>query len=124
MPFRAASPPLGFRDVFVLTTWDRSVSTADGLVLGLDMGGVPVTLLQRGDAAGVEAVVKMTGADQAVVAGHDDVSGLERKIVVWVEADKPRSGGGQRYDEEWGRLKAMSRCTAQLVCVMNTENTS
>ena len=73
--------------------------------------GVPVTVLERGDAPAVTAVATMSGADHAVAADGWTVSGLERAVVVWLQ------GGAGGEDEDMGRLHAMSRCTGQLVWV-------
>ena len=97
------------------------MSAISGLVLGLQLGGVPVTVLQPGDVGGAAAVAAMSGPDEVLVARSDAVSGLERKVVVWLKDVRSR-GGGQGGDERWGRLSAMSRCTAQLVCVLNEED--
>ena len=87
-------------------------------MLGLQQGGVPVTVLRAGDVAGAAAVAAMSGPDEVLVAESDDVCGLERKVVVWLQGTRS-SGGGHGGDEKYGRLEAVSRCTAQLVCVMD-----
>ncbi|KAK7091085.1 hypothetical protein V1264_009786 [Littorina saxatilis] len=93
------------------------MSDTDGFVVGLRQGGLPVTVLQSGRVFFAKASVATMSRDQVVVADCDDVCGLERRVVVWVQGKRP-GGGGQGGDERWGRLHAMSRCTGQLVCVM------
>ncbi|XP_070208397.1 uncharacterized protein [Littorina saxatilis] len=107
-----SQPPLQHRDVFVLSTLRFGT---DGFVAGLRQGGLPVTVLQRGDSGAMADVATMS-RDQVVVAHYDVVCGLERRVVVWVEGEGP--GGVQGVNEQWGRLHAVSRCTGQLVCVM------
>ena len=114
----SGQPPLHYRDVFVLRTYFARVSAPDDLVLGLRQGGVPVTLLHEGDVGGAAAVAAMSGPDEVLVAKSDDVRGLERKVVVWLQSDRSR-GADQRVDEEYGRLNVVSRCTAQLICVLD-----
>ncbi|XP_070209738.1 uncharacterized protein [Littorina saxatilis] len=125
-PSYTSQPPLQHRDVFVLCSSSiRSVRDTDGFVVGLRQGGLPVTVLRSGDH-GAKANVATMSRDQVVVAEDGSVRGLERRVVVWVQGDRPRDGGqgdrphdgGQGVDEHWGRLHSMSRCTGQLVCIM------
>ena len=119
-PTVSGQPPLQYRDVFVLTTYLSRVSATGGVVRGLRQGGVPVTVLKKGDVGGAAAVAAMSGPDEVLVARGEDVCGLERKVVVWLEeSERPRGGVGQGDDEQYGRLEAVSRCTAQLVCVLD-----
>ena len=74
-------------------------------------------MLKSGDVGGIAALAKMTGPDQVVVTSDHVVRGLERKVVVWIQAYQSHEGA-QWGDERVGRLQAMSRSTAQLVCVM------
>ena len=91
--------------------------TSDELVQGLQQGGVPVTVLRSGDVGAVAAVAKMAGADRVVATSDCLVRGLERKVVVWVQAYQSHDGD-QWGDERVGRLQAVSRCTSQLVFVL------
>ncbi|KAK7096278.1 uncharacterized protein [Littorina saxatilis] len=121
-PTSGPQPPR-YRDVLILT-WDsffreankatrfRPARTASGLIVGLREAGFPVTVLETGDDVAVGPVATMTGPDHVIAAGSRFVQGLERKIVVYVETDKP-----VYFDLDWGRLCAMSRCTSQLIHV-------
>ena len=118
-----SSPPLCYKDVFLLTQdddlhdteTDSSGSTsqeASGLLQGLREAGVPVSVLNSNDTRAVADVATMAMAiDQVVAANSHTVSGLERPVVVWVQGDAVTA------DESVGQLHAMSRSTAQLVWV-------
>ncbi|XP_070177871.1 uncharacterized protein [Littorina saxatilis] len=119
---RNLQPPR-YRDVLVLS-WDsffrdeeddasgNVTNRASGFVRGLRDEGIPVTVLETGDADRVKDVATMAGPDHVIAAGSRFVQGLERKIVVYVQTSKPVYD-----DEDWGRLFAMSRCTSQLIWV-------
>ncbi|KAK7451827.1 hypothetical protein BaRGS_00039800 [Batillaria attramentaria] len=120
--------PLRYRDVLIVTiqtSYDplreeikdddgNVVQPASGMVTGLRRRHFPVRIVEAGDAEALEDVVKMTGPDEVIVADADTIRGLERKIVVWVQADRRNEGSGE---EDFGRLDAMSRTTAQLIIV-------
>ncbi|KAK7096338.1 uncharacterized protein [Littorina saxatilis] len=114
--FQGRKPePLRYRDVLVLS-WDYffrddDSSRASGFVRGLRGEGIPITVLESGDAR-IGDVATMAGPDHVIAAGSRFVQGLERKIVVYVQTSKPVYD-----DEDWGRLCAMSRCTSQLIWV-------
>ncbi|XP_070176889.1 uncharacterized protein [Littorina saxatilis] len=109
------------RDVFILTcgshfhdcrkdTSGNVTSPARGLVQGVIDGGFPVKVLDLNDTKGIREVATMTGPDCVIAADSIVVNGLERKIIIFVQH------GGLEYDaEDWGKLWAISRCTAQLV---------
>ncbi|XP_076452141.1 uncharacterized protein LOC143287758 [Babylonia areolata] len=121
-----APPPLQFSDVFVLSYF--ALNEANGIVQGLRQAGVPVAVLRYGDSAAAGRVARAE-ADEVVGAHLSFVCGLERKVVVWLQGDRGAEGDEgegegkgegvwQASDEQYGRLYAMSRCTAQLVCVL------
>nr|KAG5690125.1 hypothetical protein BaRGS_003448 [Batillaria attramentaria] len=116
---------LTFRDVLILTTYYDIVDEetdddgyveqrASSMVEGLREVGVRVKVVERGDSEALSEVVAMEGPDAVVAADADTIRGLERKLVVWVQADK---GGNSSGEEGFGRLDAMSRTTAQLILV-------
>ncbi|KAK7474447.1 hypothetical protein BaRGS_00034330 [Batillaria attramentaria] len=116
---------LTFRDVLILTTYYDIVDEetdddgyveqrASSMVEGLREAGVRVRVVERGDSEALSEVVAMEGPDAVVAADADTIRGLERKLVVWVQADK---GGNSSGEEGFGRLDAMSRTTAQLILV-------
>nr|KAG5712119.1 hypothetical protein BaRGS_020845 [Batillaria attramentaria] len=127
---RTIPAPLTYRDVFLLTAWDDDtiveeerddagnvVRRASGVVRGLRQAGVPVKVLARGDTAGFSRdVALMAGPDQVLAANARSVSGMERKVVVWLQRGPLRAG-----DIGMGRLHAMSRATAQLIWVTLTQ---
>ena len=78
------------------------------MLKGLRDAGVPVTVMENTDTKALVDVVTMSGGDHVIATDYDSVRGLERPVVVWVQ------GTG---NEDRGRLLAMSRCTAQLICV-------
>lgn len=120
----STTPGLRFSDVFVLTSrwavfWDAETDDkgtetmpACGLIRGLRSAGVPVRVV-RWDASSTDDVCSMTRPDEVVAAQVIHVSGLERKVVVWVPS---------RYtdllDEEQDRLHTIGRCTGQLIKVI------
>ncbi|XP_070185349.1 uncharacterized protein [Littorina saxatilis] len=108
---KAGGPrPLQFRDVFVLTL--ATLSDSSGLVQGLRQAGVPVTYMAEYDVATMTQVVTMTGPDAVLATDCRNVSGLERKIVVWIQSDKTDS-----LTEHTGKLQGYSRTSAQLITV-------
>jgi hypothetical protein len=84
-------------------------SPASGMVTALRQAGFPVTVVSEGDARAVAAMATRAGPDHVVAVHVDDVHGLERPVVVFVER-----GGVSDYG---GRLHAMSRATASLIWV-------
>nr|KAG5706648.1 hypothetical protein BaRGS_005718 [Batillaria attramentaria] len=123
----AANPipaPLKYKDVFLLTAWtanlhdDETDATgevtrpATGVVRSMRSAGVPVRVVNDGDSSAARDVAVMMGPDDVVAAHVDVVTGLERKVVVWLQAEREAAG---TLDKVAGRLCAMSRTTAQLV---------
>nr|KAG5685807.1 hypothetical protein BaRGS_001219 [Batillaria attramentaria] len=126
---RSIPAPLNFCDVFLLTTHDVDsalreeerdpatglvVNPACGVLQGLRGAGVPVRVVRSGDVSAAKDVALKTGLDEVIAASSSTVSGLEREVVVWLQVG--------RYDEEFGRLLAMSRTTGQLIWVRKREN--
>lgn len=126
-------PPLQYRDVMVFVRADlHDDASKQGdandhpgctpLVRGLRHAGLPVKVLRNGqDSDWQQDVhdVALGQHDHITVANYRDVSGLERKVVVWVPG-RLRGRDDKRSDEDLearGRLYAVSRCTAQLVVV-------
>nr|KAG5706697.1 hypothetical protein BaRGS_005767 [Batillaria attramentaria] len=91
-----------------------NVTPASGVVRGLREAGVPVRVLKYGDSKAMRDVAVMEGGDEVVAAYAGTVSGLERPVVVWLQV---RRTGTETVDEDFGRLMAISRTTAQLVRV-------
>ncbi|KAK7090459.1 hypothetical protein V1264_010253 [Littorina saxatilis] len=122
---RASTSPraLQYRDVFLLTYYGNLHDTqtddsgnvteeASGLIRGLREAGIPVTILVEEDHTMLKEVATMEGPNDVFAAQSTEVQGLERKIVVFAQAD-----GLNSENEDRGRLQAMSRCTAQLIWV-------
>ncbi|XP_070179016.1 uncharacterized protein [Littorina saxatilis] len=133
---------LTFNEVFVLgrmycdtdTTDDNDFSPAP-FIRGLESRGVPTRKVAHNDTAAVRQLAEMTsaptgeeraagrGRDEAVTVAHEDtVWGLERPVVVYLERD---SGVYNEYDEynadRTGRLRSMSRSTAQVIWVKEVD---
>eukprot|EP00916_Digyalum_oweni_P001347 GHVL01002625.1.p1 GENE.GHVL01002625.1~~GHVL01002625.1.p1 ORF type:complete len:241 (+),score=27.48 GHVL01002625.1:541-1263(+) len=132
---------LTFNDVFVLGRMNCDTDTTDDHILspapfirGLQSRGVPTRKVAHNDTAAVRQLAEMTsaptgeeraagrGRDEAVtVANEDTVWGLERPVVVYLEDGSGVSDSGGRYAgydaDTIGRLRAMSRSTAQVIWV-------
>ena len=104
-------------DVLILTS-RSSPSTRDGVLVGLQASGLPVTAVEERDTQGREDLA--THSNTTAVYTHSQYTrGLERPIVIWLQEHTPdQRGGRQEWDEKKGRLDAMSRCTAQLIIVL------
>ncbi|KAK7095698.1 hypothetical protein V1264_005072 [Littorina saxatilis] len=102
-------------------------------IRGLESRGVPIRKVARRDTAAVRQLVEMTsaptgeeraagrGRDEAVtVANEDTVWGLERPVVVFLESDGDVYGD-LYYADHTGRLRSMSRSTAQVIWVKFVE---
>eukprot|EP00916_Digyalum_oweni_P001345 GHVL01002623.1.p1 GENE.GHVL01002623.1~~GHVL01002623.1.p1 ORF type:complete len:238 (+),score=16.56 GHVL01002623.1:541-1254(+) len=122
---------LTYSDVFVLGNMECDTDTPDGypfspapFIRGLESRGVPTRKVAHNDTAAIRQLAEMTsgptqraagrGRDEAVtVANQNTVWGLERHVVVYLDY------GG--YDEgnadTTGRLRSMSRSTAQVIWV-------
>ncbi|XP_070184775.1 uncharacterized protein [Littorina saxatilis] len=125
---------LTFSDVFVLGIMKCDTDTPDDdiwspapFIRGLESRGVPTRKVAHNDTEAVRQLAEMTsgptqraagrGRDEAVtVANQNTVWGLERPVVVYLETG---------YDEAsvnadaTGRLRSMSRSTAQVIWVKN-----
>jgi hypothetical protein len=96
-----------YSDVLMLA--DRPVFTrSSGMVQALERAGFPVTVVNEGDAGAIADVANCSGPDSIVAASVNDVRGLEKSIVVYVD-----NGLGNT----WGRLHAISRSTASLLWI-------
>ena len=128
----ANSPaPLQYRDVFILTRSselqdDLTTSPASGFVRGLRDAGLPVAVLGvhdwrlhqekwKNDAEDI-AVAR---TNQVTAAHFSVVSGLERKVVVWLPGRWQGVDESYRYEliDSYDRLYGWSRGTTQLVVV-------
>jgi hypothetical protein len=83
------------------------------MVTALRQAGFPVTVVSEGDERAVAAMATRAGPDHVVAVSVNDVQGLERPVVVYVE----RGGGGVVGSDYEGRLHAVSRATASLLWV-------
>ncbi|XP_070178371.1 uncharacterized protein [Littorina saxatilis] len=119
---------LTYSDVFVLGYMDCDTDTPDDhfmspapFIRGLESRGVPTRKVAHNDTAAVRQLAEMTsgptqraagrGRDEAVtVANQNTVWGLERHVVVYL--DSVYSDGNHT-----GRLRSMSRSTAQVIWV-------
>ncbi|XP_070178336.1 uncharacterized protein [Littorina saxatilis] len=119
---------LTYSDVFVLGTMkfdrpDDDEWSPAPFIRGLESRGVPTRKVAHNDTAAVRQLAEMTsgptqraagrGRDEAVtVANQNTVWGLERHVVVYLEIG---------YDvgdaDRTGRLRSMSRSTAQVIWV-------
>nr|KAG5709444.1 hypothetical protein BaRGS_023126 [Batillaria attramentaria] len=110
-----------YRDVFVLTREDELhddaedshghvIQTASSIIRGLRKAGFPVRLVASDDTAAIREVAVHAGADEVIATSVNTVTGLERKVVVWIQGDKT-------WDDNSGRMLIASRSSAQLVCV-------
>ncbi|XP_070184303.1 uncharacterized protein [Littorina saxatilis] len=126
---------LTYSDVFVLgamfcdtdTPYGHPMSPAP-FIRGLESRGVPTRKVDRNDTAAVRQLAEMTsgptqraagrGRDEAVtVANEDTVWGLERPVVVYLDSESGDiSIGGADIT---GRLRSVSRSTAQVIWVKN-----
>ncbi|XP_070184005.1 uncharacterized protein [Littorina saxatilis] len=125
---------LTFNDVFVLggmncdtdTTDDDSFSPAP-FIRGLESRGVPTRKVAHNDTAAVRQLAEMTsaptgeeraagrGRDEAVTVAHQNtVWGLERPVVVYLDH---LSASVEYSAAQTGRLRSMSRSTAQVIWV-------
>ena len=95
------------------------------MVRGLRDAGLPVWVVGSDDwhrdlaRWQKEAVdVAVAGTDRVTVSHYGPVSGLERKVVVWLPDRAARDVGLSDEDvEARDRLYVLSRCTTQLVMV-------
>ncbi|KAK7089537.1 hypothetical protein V1264_024776 [Littorina saxatilis] len=125
---------LTFSDVFVLGGMNCDTDTPDDhryspapFIRGLESRGVPTRKVAHNDTEAVRQLAEMTsgptqraagrGRDEAVtVANENTVWGLERHVVVYLD-----TGSGAGHVDLTGRLRSMSRSTAQVIWVKNVE---
>ncbi|XP_070178342.1 uncharacterized protein [Littorina saxatilis] len=123
---------LTYSDVFVLGIMHCDTDTPDDHLLspapfirGLESRGVPTRKVAHNDTAAVRQLAEMTsgptqraagrGRDEAVtVANENTVWGLERHVVVYLDPGYDDGGANTT-----GRLRSMSRSTAQVIWVKN-----
>ena len=132
-------PTLNYSDVFILTRSSqvhddvknddgRVTSPASGIVLGLRASALPVCVLEdvqhivptwEGEVA--DTAVAQT--DRVTVAYHGAVSGLERKVVVWLRGRRKGhdDDDSDQMVEARERLYVVSRCTTHLIVVENRQ---
>ncbi|XP_070182405.1 uncharacterized protein [Littorina saxatilis] len=124
---------LTFSDVFVLGGMkcdrpDGNILSPAPFIRGLESRGVPTRKVAHNDTEAVRQLAEMTsgptqraagrGRDEAVtVANEDTVWGLERPVVVYLDGGY---GLGNNADPT-GRLRSMSRSTAQVIWVKDVE---
>ena len=84
------------------------------MIRGLRSARVPVRVV-RWDAEDIGDISSPTKPNEVVAAQVIHVSGLERKVVVWVPTDQSFLKGV--IDDEQDRLHTIGRCTGQLVNV-------
>ena len=96
------------------------------MVRGLRAAGVPVGVVGgmddwAGDRAGWERGVEdmaVARSDRVTVASYGAVSGLERRVVVWLAGrTRGEEGLSDQQIDVGDRLLAVSRCTTHLVKV-------
>ncbi|XP_070178943.1 uncharacterized protein [Littorina saxatilis] len=116
---------LTFSDVFVLGEMDCDTDRPAPFIRGLESRGVPTRKVAHNDTEAVRQLAEMTsgptqraagrGRDEAVtVANQNTVWGLERHVVVYLDL-----GYGDGDAARTGRLRSMSRSTAQVIWVKN-----
>ncbi|KAK7089181.1 hypothetical protein V1264_024374 [Littorina saxatilis] len=121
---------LTYSDVFVLGVMHCDTDTLDDypyspapFIRGLESRGVPTRKVAHNDTAAVRQLAEMTsgptqraagrGRDEAVTVAHQDtVWGLERHVVVFLDGTYDAG-----YADAIGRLRSMSRSTAQVIWV-------
>ncbi|KAK7093328.1 hypothetical protein V1264_007103 [Littorina saxatilis] len=128
--FTNGPSPLSYRDVFILTESDRLRdkaedpigrlrSQASDFVRGLRNAGLPVCVRRFRNCSREEMKdTALAITDQITVAQPLAVSGLERKMVVWLR--RPAEGewdDSTCYLDAKDRLFAVSRSSTQLVVV-------
>ncbi|KAK7095697.1 hypothetical protein V1264_005071 [Littorina saxatilis] len=114
-------------------TTDNHWQSPAPFIRGLESRGVPTRKVAHNDTAAVRQLAEMTsaptgeeraagrGRDEAVtVANQHTVWGLERPVVVYLESSS--AGSSVVYDaDRTGRLRSMSRSTAQVIWVKEVE---
>ncbi|XP_070178319.1 uncharacterized protein [Littorina saxatilis] len=123
---------LTYSDVFVLGKMECETYIHDDnrhspapFIRGLESRGVPTRKVAHNDTAAVRQLAEMTsgptqraagrGRDEAVtVANENTVWGLERHVVVYLDSNVYGAGA-----DDTGRLRSMSRSTAQVIWVKN-----
>ncbi|KAK7106045.1 hypothetical protein V1264_017348 [Littorina saxatilis] len=106
--------PLQYRDVFLLSL-SGFTEGKPGIITGLRQAGVPVTLLdfQATLTANERVTSVATMKDDCVVATDSRyITGLERKIVAWIQPSESDS-----LSVHFDRLVAFSRTSGQLITI-------
>ncbi|KAL8619082.1 hypothetical protein ACOMHN_019354 [Nucella lapillus] len=135
-PTSTSPAPLQYKDVFIVTrssdlhddvTDDagRVSRSASGVVKGLRLAGVPLSVLGMSaplDRARCQGIVKGMGLlsfDRVVLSFSTFLQGLERKVVVWLPGENRRLTDECIIEssEVLDRVHALSRCTTQLIMV-------
>ena len=134
----AVSPaPLTWKDVLVVSV-DRAFTDdvrdpggkltqrASAFVTGLRQGAprprrsplssLPVRVIKEDDVPAVDEMACNSGPDAVVVTASQVVAGLERKVVVLLDAPKKPNSG----DVTEQRFGLISRCTSQLIWVRHS----
>ncbi|XP_025107849.1 uncharacterized protein LOC112572399 isoform X2 [Pomacea canaliculata] len=121
--------PLNFRDVFVLTNTsdlqdDPESGHVNDVVVGMREAGMEVRVVRSKtkDPDGWKRDVEDTATavtDMVTFSHMGDVSGLERKVVVWLPGlpEGVEDEASVRKQEDMGCLYAVSRCSVQAIMV-------
>ena len=89
-----------------------------GFLRGLQLGGVPVDVIKRGDRSSLEKLAAPEKPDFVQIAEPESIMGLERAVVVVLGTTDLRATY-PRYVDPW--FDVMARCTSQLVIVGGSE---
>ncbi|XP_025112575.1 uncharacterized protein LOC112575157 [Pomacea canaliculata] len=100
---------LEYRDVMIL--FEKDITEDVPMIKILKDKGIPVQIINSTD----ERTTIRHGSNTVLVAKAGFLNGLRRKVVVYVEGDIKRS----EFSAQWSRLRGITSCTAQLVCVRN-----
>lgn len=88
----------------------RVKSAAKSFAYGLLVAGIPVRVIRKEEFQRHVHDTAVAHSNAVTLTRATHVSGLERKLVVWLS-------DGDLLTDYVGRLFAMSRCTSQLVIV-------
>ncbi|KAL8581858.1 hypothetical protein ACOMHN_010232 [Nucella lapillus] len=134
VPVHAALPnssrPLKYKDVFVLTR-GRNLHDSSGAVRGLLSENIPLTVLKGAPPAEPEQHAEwmeevkdaaVAGENRVVVAHHVMVSGLERKVLVFLPGDSGDYDSNVDHERRLARdkLYVVSRCTTKYIAVTSS----
>lgn len=119
--------PLDFRDVFVLTNShdvkdDPESGHVNEVVLGMREVGMEVRVVRSmaKDPDGWRSDVEDTATavtDKVTFSHMGDVSGMERKVVVWLPSLREGMDTDKFPLDDMGCLYAISRCVVQAIVV-------